>query len=139
MKQNNGPDLLLHEFFHTIERMVGIWPQHGYYEENRHHFPKWHGTNGNDYYFWQLSKEIPAFFKKIHRVLKKDGKFYLVDYQRQNTKIRRFFFRIYLLLTSPSHVKDFLKYDWEAIMKECGFHIEKIESYRVSQIICSSR
>ena len=53
--------------------------------------------------------------------------------------MKRFFFRVYLLLTSPPHVKDFLKYDWDAIMKECGFRIDRIESYRISQIICASR
>ncbi|MFC1851745.1 class I SAM-dependent methyltransferase [candidate division CSSED10-310 bacterium] len=77
--------------------------------------------------------------KEINRILKKDGRFYLVDYQLQDTAIKRFFFRVYLLLTSPSHVKDFLKYDWEAVMKECGFRIDKIEPYRISQIICASR
>lgn len=77
--------------------------------------------------------------KEMNRVLKKDGKLYLVDYQLQNTAIKRFFFRVYLLLTSPPHVKDFLKYDWEAVMKECGFRIDRFESYRISQIICASR
>jgi hypothetical protein len=42
-------------------------------------------------------------------------------------------------LTSPPHVKDFLRYDWEAIMKECGFRIDKVEPYKISQIICATR
>lgn len=82
---------------------------------------------------------MERILKEMHRVLKKDGKLYLVDYQLQDTAIKRFLFRVYLLLTSPPHVKDFLKYDWEAIMKECGFRIDKIEPYRISQIICASR
>ena len=80
-----------------------------------------------------------SILKEMGRVLKKGGKLYLVDYQIQDSAIRRFLFRVYLLLTSPPHVKDFLKYDWDAIMKECGFRIDRIESYRVSQIICASR
>ena len=82
---------------------------------------------------------MESILKEMHRVLKKGGKLYLVDYQLQDTAIKRFLFRVYLLLTSPLHVKDFLKYDWESIMKECGFRIDKIESYRISQIICASR
>ncbi len=82
---------------------------------------------------------MESILKEMKRVLKKGGKLYLVDYQLQNTAIKRFFFRVYLLLTSPPHVKDFLRYDWEMIMKECGFRIEKIEPYRISQIICASR
>jgi demethylmenaquinone methyltransferase/2-methoxy-6-polyprenyl-1,4-benzoquinol methylase len=77
--------------------------------------------------------------KEMNRVLKKGGKLYLVDYQLQDTAIKRLLFRVYLFLSSPPHVKDFLKYDWEAIMKECGFRIDKIEPYRISQIICASR
>jgi len=80
-----------------------------------------------------------SIIKEMNRVLKKGGRLYLVDYQIQNTATRRFLFRVYLLLTSPPHVKDFLKYDWEAIMKECGFRIDKIEPYRISQIICTTR
>ena len=82
---------------------------------------------------------MKSILKEMNRVLKRDGKLYLVDYQIQDSAMKRFLFRVYLLLTSPPHVKDFLKYDWDAIMKECGFRIDKIESYRISQIICASR
>ena len=82
---------------------------------------------------------MESIIKEMHRVLKKGGKLYLVDYQIQDTPMKRFLFRVYLLLTSPPHVKDFLKYDWEAIMKECGFRIDRIESYKISQIACATR
>ena len=82
---------------------------------------------------------MESIMKEMNRVSKKGGKLFLVDYRIQNTVAKRFFFRVYLLLTSPPHVKDFLKYDWEAIMKECGFRIDKIEPYKISQIICATR
>jgi ubiquinone/menaquinone biosynthesis C-methylase UbiE len=82
---------------------------------------------------------MKSILKEMSRVLKKSGKLYLVDYRIQDSAMKRFLFRVYLLLTSPPHVKEFLKYDWDAIMKECGFSIDKIEPYRVSQIICASR
>ena len=82
---------------------------------------------------------LKSIIVEMHRVLKKGGKLYLVDYKIQDTAIKRFLFRVYLLLTSPPHVKDFLEYDWEAIMRECGFRIDKIETYKISQIICATR
>lgn len=82
---------------------------------------------------------MESIIKEMNRVLGKGGKLYLVDYRIQDTAIKRFFFRVYLLLTSPPHVKDFLKYDWEAIMKRCGFCIDKIEPCKISQIICATR
>ena len=82
---------------------------------------------------------MESIIKEMHRVLKKGGKLYLVDYRIQDTAMKRFFFRVYLLLTSPPHVKDFLRYDWKAIMKECGFFIDKIESCKISQILCATR
>ena len=82
---------------------------------------------------------MESIIKEMNRVLKKGGKLFLVDYQIQETATKRFFFRLYLLLTSPPHVKEFLKYDWQAIMKECGFRIDKVEPYKISQIICATR
>jgi demethylmenaquinone methyltransferase/2-methoxy-6-polyprenyl-1,4-benzoquinol methylase len=82
---------------------------------------------------------MESIIKEMNRVLKKGGKLFLVDYRIQPTATKRFFFRLYLLVTSPPHVKDFLKYDWEAIMKECGFRIDKVEPYKISQIICATR
>jgi demethylmenaquinone methyltransferase/2-methoxy-6-polyprenyl-1,4-benzoquinol methylase len=68
---------------------------------------------------------MKSIMREMHRVLKEGGKLYLVDYQIQDTAIKRFFFRVYLLLTSPPHVN--------------GFRIEKIEPYKISQIACATR
>jgi demethylmenaquinone methyltransferase/2-methoxy-6-polyprenyl-1,4-benzoquinol methylase len=82
---------------------------------------------------------MESILREMNRVLKENGKLYVVDYRIQDTAMKRLLFRVYLLLTSPPHVKDFLKYDWEAIMKECGFRIDKIEPYKISQIVCATR
>jgi ubiquinone/menaquinone biosynthesis C-methylase UbiE len=81
---------------------------------------------------------VKSILREMNRVLKKGGKLYLVDYRLQDTKAKRFLFRVYLLLTSPPHVVEFLRYDWDAIMEECGFRIDKIEPYKISQIICAT-
>ena len=82
---------------------------------------------------------MEKILKEINRVLKKDGKFYLVDYEILDSIFKRSIFQLYLLLTSPPHVKEFLNYNWDKIMGKCGFRIDNIESYRISQIICTSR
>jgi demethylmenaquinone methyltransferase/2-methoxy-6-polyprenyl-1,4-benzoquinol methylase len=82
---------------------------------------------------------MESILKETKRVLKRGGKFYLVDYRILDTGLKRFIFRVYLLLSSPPHVKDFLKYDWEAIMRECGFRIDRVEPYKISQIVCATR
>jgi hypothetical protein len=59
----NGPDLLVHEFFHVVENMASINPRHGYYPENRSRFPDWKGEGELDYYFWHFQEIIPKLLK----------------------------------------------------------------------------
>jgi demethylmenaquinone methyltransferase/2-methoxy-6-polyprenyl-1,4-benzoquinol methylase len=82
---------------------------------------------------------MESIIKEMNRVLKKGGRLFLVDYRLQETATKRFFFRVYLLVSSPPHVKEFLKYDWEAIMTACGFCIDGVEPFKISQIICATR
>lgn len=48
-----GFDAWLHEFFHTIEHVVGIDPAHGQYEQFRHHFPAWKGETSDELSYFQ--------------------------------------------------------------------------------------
>jgi len=66
---------------------------------------------------WSIRDE--EHLKEMNRVLKRDEA-YLVDYRIQNTAMKRLLFRIYLLCTSL-HMSKLLRYDWNAIMRECGF------------------
>ncbi len=59
----NGPHLLVHEFFHTIENMMDIRPRHGYRPENRGQFPEWKGSQEMEYYRWQLEQNIPRLLE----------------------------------------------------------------------------
>jgi ubiquinone/menaquinone biosynthesis C-methylase UbiE len=80
-----------------------------------------------------------SIVKEVGRVSKKRGKLFLVDCRIQRTATRRFFLRVYLLLTSPRLVKDCSRYDWEAIMKECGFRIDTMGPYKAAKVICVTR
>ncbi|MBI4410664.1 MAG: tetratricopeptide repeat protein, partial [Gemmatimonadetes bacterium] len=55
---NIGPDhphgIWLHEFFHILEELAGISPAHGYFPEERRHFPGWTGREEMDYYRWHF-------------------------------------------------------------------------------------
>ncbi len=56
----HGFSVLIHEFFHIVEWVSNaIEVTHGYYEENRHHFPEWTGTTEFDYYRWHFTATLP--------------------------------------------------------------------------------
>ncbi|HMV80536.1 MAG TPA: hypothetical protein PK453_21225 [Leptospiraceae bacterium] len=46
--------VLYHEFFHSIEDIAGITPKHGFFPENRKHFPGWKGRDEYDYFKWHF-------------------------------------------------------------------------------------
>ena len=57
-----APLLVMHEFFHTVESMSGIKPNHGYKPASRDQFPDWKGTSQLDYYRWHFDNTIPQRF-----------------------------------------------------------------------------
>lgn len=60
----NGPSLAMHEFFHVIERIVGITPLHGMEPGLRRNFPGWKGEGELDYYRWHFMTSVRAFVEK---------------------------------------------------------------------------
>ncbi len=55
-----GSSLVLHEFFHVLERLIEIKPEHGFQLELRKNFPGWTGNDELDYYDWHFHSTIPA-------------------------------------------------------------------------------
>lgn len=49
------PGTLFHELFHTIEKIYGIKPIHGFRNTERKYFPDWKGKGEFDYYFFQIN------------------------------------------------------------------------------------
>ena len=72
--------------------------------------------------------------KEMHRVLKDDGKIYIIDYNKQNG-IKRILLWIFTRIFEPKHIKDFLNYNWKDIFNENGFRFENIISCLFSKII----
>jgi demethylmenaquinone methyltransferase/2-methoxy-6-polyprenyl-1,4-benzoquinol methylase len=77
--------------------------------------------------------------KEMHRVLRKGGKLYILDYEKEGTALKRLAFSIYLKISYPRHVQDFLRYDWTEILSDIGFHFDSSEIYTVSKLVSATK
>ncbi len=77
--------------------------------------------------------------KEMHRVLKKGGRIYLVDYGREDHPVLQWVFSAYLKISYPQRVHEFLDYDWNKILGDIGFRLDAIEKCRVSRLICAMK
>jgi ubiquinone/menaquinone biosynthesis C-methylase UbiE len=80
-----------------------------------------------------------AVLEEIFRVLKKEGRLYIVDYEKEGGFIKRTVFSIYLRISYPQRVQEFLKYDWSYILSNVGFRFDKAEEYMISKLICATK
>lgn len=60
LAQYDGPAILVHEFFHIVEGLAGLKPEHGYLPERRGGFPEWKGEGEFDYYRWHFANNLAA-------------------------------------------------------------------------------
>jgi ubiquinone/menaquinone biosynthesis C-methylase UbiE len=84
----------------------------------------------------QLMNQV---LKEIHRVLKTGGRLYLVEFEKDTNPFVQFFFNIYTRISYPPRVQRFFQYDWAEILGHAGFHLDGIERYRISKLICATR
>ncbi|MEW6618711.1 MAG: methyltransferase domain-containing protein [bacterium] len=75
--------------------------------------------------------------KEMCRVLKESGKLYLVDYEREDGLLKNLVLSIHLKIFEPSHMPQFLKYDWVEILQSIGFQVTETEKYLFSKLICA--
>ncbi len=73
--------------------------------------------------------------KEMHRVLKKRGILYIVDFTKEKNLINKMIMNIYLKIFEPGHMKSFINYDWKSLLKNIGLNVTGIEKYRFSQMI----
>jgi len=83
---------------------------------------------------YQLMKQV---LKEINRVLKISGKLYLVEFEKDKNSWIQFIFNVYTRISYPPSVQQFFQYDWAAILHHTGFHLDGIERYRISKLICA--
>lgn len=73
--------------------------------------------------------------KEMHRVLKKNGLLYIVDFAKENKFMVKLLLWFYMKIFEPSHMKDFINYDWRSILRKIGLNATNVEKYRFSQLI----
>lgn len=77
--------------------------------------------------------------KEMHRVLKKGGTLYILDYEKEGMLLKRLMFSIYLKISYPRHVQEFLRYDWNDILSDIGFRFGSVETYTVSKLVSATK
>jgi demethylmenaquinone methyltransferase/2-methoxy-6-polyprenyl-1,4-benzoquinol methylase len=80
-----------------------------------------------------------AALKEMYRLLKKDGRLYLVDYGREESVVLQWMFSAYLKVCYPKRVLEFLDYDWSRILAGIGFHLDAIDKCRVSRLMSARK
>ena len=53
-----GPSILLHEFFHNLESICSIKPEHGFLPANRKYFPAWTDSSEISFYRWHFDHTL---------------------------------------------------------------------------------
>lgn len=77
--------------------------------------------------------------KEMSRVVKPNGKLYIIDYEREENLLPSLFLSILLKVFEPSHMQRFLQYDWNKILGELGFQVVGKEKYLFSKLISAVR
>ena len=83
---------------------------------------------------YDLMMEI---LKEMSRALKESGKLYIVDLDQEDGFLKKIALSIYLKIFEPSHMPQFLRYDWIEILQSIGFQVTEIEKYLFSKLICA--
>lgn len=78
-----------------------------------------------------------GILKEMCRVLKESGKLYIVDYEREDGFLKSLVLAIQLKLFEPSHMPQFLRYDWVEILQSTRVQVTATEKYLFSKLICA--
>jgi ubiquinone/menaquinone biosynthesis C-methylase UbiE len=85
------------------------------------------------------SRLMNQVLREVNRVLKIGGKLYLVEFEKDANPWIQFFFNIYTRVSYPPSVQQFFQYDWAEILSHTGYHLDGIERYRISKLICATK
>ncbi|MBN1621194.1 MAG: methyltransferase domain-containing protein [Endomicrobiales bacterium] len=78
---------------------------------------------------------IINILREIQRVLKNNGRLYILDYRKDEG----FLFSLYLKIFEPKHTSVFLEYDWNKILNSIKFGLNRIEHFPYSQLIDATK
>lgn len=76
-----------------------------------------------------------SILKEMSRVVKKSGTLYIIDYEKEEALFKNFILSIHLKIFEPGHLSQFLRYDWDEILRGVGFRVTGTEKYLFSKLI----
>jgi len=77
--------------------------------------------------------------KEMHRVLRDGGSLFIVDYARQGGPFINMLFSVYLKVFEPKRIFEFLKHDWNSILKDTGFHVVNVDQCFFAKLISAAK
>jgi ubiquinone/menaquinone biosynthesis C-methylase UbiE len=78
---------------------------------------------------------MESILSEIGRVLKPDGRFYIIEWERPGGGIQKQLFGLIPVLFEPKGFKAFLKTNWEDLLKQYGLKYESSEHYTFTRLI----
>jgi SAM-dependent methyltransferase len=77
--------------------------------------------------------DVPAFVREAARVLRPGGLFLLVDSLASEDALEDTFFNAFELLRDPSHVRNYSRSQWQAMLGHAGFDSEVLGRWMLDQ------
>ena len=84
-------------------------------------------------------KLMMSILKEMSRVVKESGTLYIIDYESEEGWFKSLILSIHLKIFEPSHMPQFLRYDWDEILQLVGFRVTSTEKYLFSKLISACR
>lgn len=86
--------------------------------------------------FHEMPQElIDLILTEVSRVLKPNGKLYIIDWDRPKQPLASVLFSIFPTLFEPKVFKQFIKIDWKQLLGKFGFKYMDMEHYTFTKLI----
>jgi len=76
---------------------------------------------------------------EMNRVLKRNGKLYIIDYAKEDDPVRKVLLWLCLKIFEPKHMSKFLEYNWNDILKKAGFNLDSSAKQLFSKLISGTK
>lgn len=90
--------------------------------------------------FHEMPQElIDLILTEVSRVLKPNGKLYIIDWDRPKQPLASVLFSIFPTLFEPKVFKQFIKIDWKQLLGKFGFKYMDMEHYTFTKLIVAAK